>query len=38
VEGLRIPRNVFALYRRDRGLSPSARAFLSLARAPEVVR
>jgi phosphonate transport system ATP-binding protein len=38
VEGLRIPRNVFAVYRRDRGLSPSARAFLSLARAPEVVR
>ena len=38
VEGLRIPRNVFAVYRSDRGLSASARAFLSLARAPEVVR
>ncbi|HSN89606.1 MAG TPA: LysR substrate-binding domain-containing protein [Anaeromyxobacteraceae bacterium] len=38
VEGLRIPRNVFAVYRRDRGLSPSARAFLALARAPEVIR
>jgi phosphonate transport system ATP-binding protein len=38
VEGLRVPRNVFAVYRRDRGLSPSAQAFLALARAPEVVR
>jgi phosphonate transport system ATP-binding protein len=38
VEGLRIPRNVFAVYRRDRGLSPSAEAFLSLARAPGVIR
>jgi phosphonate transport system ATP-binding protein len=38
VEGPRIARHVFAAWRRDGGLSPSARAFLAFALAPEVVR